>query len=395
MEGGSIPLEIGPVHEVELQRFLGGGGFGLMWKVADRASGRLYALKVIRNVRPGSISEARVRNEVGVAIHSEFVVPAIGLQEWNPTTFLILFEYFDARPLDDLLLEGALGSADKHRILLEVLQGVSDAHRHNVVHRDLKPANVLVCRDGRSRLIDFGISKFKDVNVTGTGDLIGTYPYMAPETFLRGSKYADARSDIYSLGHFFYELAMGQHFWIRRGWRELSDLVHYLSAVPAPTEGIDLSDFSCDFYPGTAAIVRRMVKIAPEERYESVDDILVELGHIPELPPALPDLGLRSPVLIVESGSNRGARTVLGLAGGGCRVMGRFDIAGEDNTISRKHLEFSRQGETYLVRDLASRNGTWLRGVRLEPDGPPAPLRHGDRIKVGDVFLRFAFMRDV
>lgn len=394
MEGGYIPLEIGSVHEVELQTFLGSGGFGLMWKVADRTSGQLYALKVIRNVYPGSISEARVRNEANVPIHSDFIVPVLGLREWNPTTFLILFEYFDARPLDDLLLEGVLDSADKYKILLEVMQGVADAHRHNVVHRDLKPGNVLVCRDGRSRLIDFGISKFKDVNVTGTGDLMGTFPYMAPESFLRGSKYADARSDIYSLGHLFYELAMGQHFWVRRGWHELSDLVRYLSAVPAPTEGVDLRDFSCAFCANAASIVRRMLKISPDERYQSVDDILIELGLIPELPPAFSHLGLRSPVLIVESGSNRGARTVLGLIDGDHRTMGRFDLAGEDNSISRQHLEFSRQGENYSVRDLASRNGTWLKGVRLDPNGPVVQLRHGDRIKVGEVFLRFAFMRE-
>jgi serine/threonine-protein kinase len=123
--------------------------------------------------------------------------------------------------------------------------------------------------------------------------------------------------------------------------------------------------------------------------------VLADFGYLYETSPLPPDdLALRSPVLIIESGTNRGARTVLGLADGERRELGRPDIAGNDHSISRRHLEFSRSADHYFVRDLDSKNGTLLRGSRLEAAGSPIEIRHGDRIKVGDIFLRFVFLHD-
>src|SRR5262249_16618892 len=98
-----------------------------------------------------------------------------------------------------------------------------------------------------------------------------------------------------------------------------------------------------------------------------------------------------SPLLIVESGSNVGARTVLGIDNGEMRGIGRADIAGNEPSVSRKHLEFTREGNRYLVRDVGSKNGTLLGGVRIESDF--VEINHEDRILIGDVFLRFSFFK--
>jgi len=215
---------------------------------------------------------------------------------------------------------------------------------------------------------------------------------MAPELILHGAGGADARTDIYALGHILYELAMGQHFWGRKGWKELKDLVEFLTQDPPPTELIDLSDFRCDFFDTATSVILRMVKNRPEERYASVEEVSLNLGYSALLPATAVDITIRSPVLIVESGTNRGARTVLGLGDGEGREMGRADIAGNDESISRRHLQFSRRGNQYFVRDVGSRNGTMVRGLLLEPGTPPTEIRHSDRIKVGDVYLRFVFL---
>lgn len=394
MVSGRIPVGIGSVAEVELLEFLGGGGFATAWKVADVATRDLYVLKIYQGIKPGSVMVERVKLEAEVRIPSEHIVPALGLCEWDSSTFLILFEYFPGKSLDKLLEAGALTSEQKKQIYKQILIGVSDAHRHNVIHRDLKPANILLGDDGLVKLIDFGISKFKGLGLTLTGEIIGTIPYMAPELLLEGSKVADARADIYSLGHVLYELAMGQHFWARQGWSELKDWVTYLKQIPPPSEGIDLDDFHCNFYSQAHHVLPRMVKINSAERYSSIDEVLSDLGYVPYLPEPPKDLHLRHPLLIVESGSNRGARTVLGLGDGERREIGRADIAGSDTTISRRHLEFNRSSDCYFVRDLGSKNGTMVRGIILDPADPPTEVRHGDRIKVGDVFLRFAFMHE-
>lgn len=397
MEGGRVSLRVGDVEEVELSELLGGGGYGTVWKVFDTATRKPYALKIIQGVTPGSVDERRARMEAEVSIPSEYVVPVVGLREWDARTFLILFEYQKGRSLDKLLREGALDGALKRQVLRETLLGVGDAHRHNIIHRDLKPANILVGDDGHVKLIDFGVSKFKDRRITVDKYAIGTWPYIAPEIIMEGAYLADARSDVYSLGHILYELVVGKNFWTRKGWRELNDLMGFLGRKPAPTEIVELDGFSCDFYANAQDVLRRMVKIDPSERFHKVEDVLTELGEIekPEAPFVPPDAHLRYPLLIVESGTNRGARTLVSIEDGGALVMGRMDVAGNDDSISRRHLEFTRRGSSYFVRDLGSRNGTILRGVALRPDDAPQELWHADRIKIGDVFLRFAFARDV
>lgn len=117
-----------------------------------------------------------------------------------------------------------------------------------------------------------------------------------------------------------------------------------------------------------------------------------DLGYIPNFPEPPTDLHLRYPLLIVESGGNKGAQTMVSINDGACLRLGRAELAGGDDSISRTHLEFSRVSDRYFVRDLASRNGTVVRGICLEKDSP-IEIKHCDRIQVGDVFLRFAFVR--
>ncbi len=311
MVGGRIPINIGSVKEVELQELLGSGGFGSAWKVIDHSTGNLYVLKIIQGIIPGSVEAERVRAEASVSIPSEHIVKVIGLCEWDASTFGILFDYFPCKTLDDLLSSSKLSSDQKKSIFKQILVGVADAHRCNIIHRDLKPDNILVGDDGTVKLIDFGISKFKGKGLTISGAIIGTLPYIPPELLLYGAKVADARADIYSLGHILYELVVGENFWIHQGWCELGDLVDYLKRTPPPTEVIDLKSFHCEFFTKASDVLLKMVKIDPNLRYLCVEDVMSDLGYVPNLPEPPKDLHLRYPLLIVESGSNKGAQTMV------------------------------------------------------------------------------------
>jgi len=394
--GARLLIEIGTVAEIELLAKLGEGATGHVWQVAEVATGQHYALKIIRPIFDASrVPTARIHLEADVRIPSAHVVQSFGLRQWDQDTFLILMEYFHSTPLNKLLQARTLNGEQKRTIFHEILLGVLAAHRSNVIHRDLKPGNVLVGQDGHAKLIDFGFSKFKKAEITMYGYVLGTPGYVAPEMYSSGSsgsKMADARVDIYALGHILYEIAMEEHFWRRRGWSKHNDFIRYLTQEPRPVEAIDLNDFHCDFYPMAREVLARMVKVAPEKRYQSVDEALTDLGHVP--PTESPEVFLScSPWLIVETGSNRAARLPLTLADGASAKLGRADIAGNDESISREHLEFRRQGERYFVRDLGSKNGTLLRGGALVPHAAPVAINHGDRIKVGDIFLRFECAR--
>lgn len=391
MLGGRIPVDIGEIKEVQLLEYLGGGTFGSVWKTVDHATQKLYTLKIIQNIRPGGVEAERVRLEAEVSVYSEFIVPVVGLCEWDANTFLILFEYFHSRSLDHWLGESRLSSEERHAVFNQILWGVADAHRSNIIHRDLKPANVLVSDEAKVKLIDFGVSKFKGRQITLDGQIIGTLPYIAPEILIDGAKNADARADIYSLGQLFYELVTGQHFWSYMGWRELDDFADFLRRDPPPTEIVELDHFNCDFYDNAGEVLRRMVKINPAERFSTVDEVLKFLGLVEETEPTeIPPL--LNPMLIIESGTNRNARTFINIQEGTSDVYGRTDFAGNDESISRRHLEFTRKDSRYFVRDVESKNGTMLSGVSLEPL-TWYEISHADRIKVGDIFLRFAFVQ--
>lgn len=391
MLGGRIPLGIGDIREVELIEYLGGGAFGSVWKVINHETQKIYTLKIIQNIRRGGIEPERVRLEAEVRIHSEHVIPVIGLCEWDENTYLILFEYFHGRSLDGLLAANVLSSEQRHTIFDQILFGVADAHHSNIIHRDLKPANVLVSEDFKVKLIDFGVSKFKGRQITRDGQIIGTLPYIAPEIILDGAKTADARADIYSLGQLLYELVTGCHFWAFKGWREITDFAAYLRRHPRPTEIIELDQFNCDFYTGANDVLVRMVKINPNERYSSIDEILEHLGLAARSEPLKPSQ-VHYPMLIIESGTNRNARTFINLSDGELAVYGRADFAGNDESIGRRHLEFNRQGDKYFVRDISSKNETMLSGMAMK-SGLWYEIQHGDRIKIGDIFLRFALVQ--
>lgn len=394
MQGGKIPLTgIDSEPEVELLDLLGTGTFGTVWKVRDTSSRKLFVLKIIQGIRPDSNLADRVRNEASVSIPSEYIVSVLGLCEWNPSTFLILFEYFPAINLSLYLEKTSPSPEEKESIFRQILQGVSDAHLHNVIHRDIKPDNILVGANLVVKLIDFGVSRFKSKDVTMTGESMGTPLYMPPETFINpeGSKNADARVDIYALGQILYELAMGETFWSHKGLLDLKDFFAYLSQIPKPETCIDCGDFRCDFNPRAKDVLPRMIMIDPMERIASVEAVMEALGYYqPQFLEPLPSLPFSYPMLIVESGSNQGARTLISLESNQKQIMGRADIAGGDRSISSRHLRFTRSGERYLVEDLGSKNGTMVRGLSLRPN-ESIELHHGDRIKMGEVFLRFVF----
>lgn len=115
-----------------------------------------------------------------------------------------------ARPLNLYAREQGLPLAERLELFLKVCDAMSYAHHKGVVHRDLKPSNLLVDQTGQVKVIDFGCARedrgMTSIELTQTGEIMGTLAYMAPEQFERGSRLADARDDLYSLGVVLYEL---------------------------------------------------------------------------------------------------------------------------------------------------------------------------------------------
>ena len=192
----------------------------------------------------------------------------------NGTDFLAM-ELIDGTPLADLLRE-PLPENEVRRLGIQLSEGLSAAHEQGVIHRDLKPANLIVTRDGRLKILDFGIAVSihpeRDADVTRTlstpGLIAGTLPYMAPEQ-LRGMS-VDARSDIYSAGSVLYEMATG-----RRAYPQ-SQSVELIGAIlhQPPTSPATLNLAVTQQLQTT---IMKALEKDPAQRYQSARELRIAL----------------------------------------------------------------------------------------------------------------------
>ncbi|MBX5482135.1 MAG: protein kinase [Myxococcaceae bacterium] len=156
--------------------------------------------------------------------------------------------------------------------MLQLCQALAYIHAHGLVHRDLKPSNVMVDEDRIVRLMDFGLAKFlaDDGSVTGTGRLVGTYRYMAPEQIL--GEPLDARADLYSLGVILYELLSGRPPFDARTPHELWTRVLESEASP-----LQYYNPRVDAY--LSRIAMRLIRKEPDDRFQTAEEVYEALSE--------------------------------------------------------------------------------------------------------------------
>jgi serine/threonine-protein kinase len=201
----------------EILNLLGFGGMGAVYRVRDRELDEVVALKVLRREMARDVDMlARFRQEVRLArrVTHPNVVRTFDLGEHGELRFITM-EYVDGRSLAGILAdEGALSLSRALRVARGIAAGMVAAHAASVVHRDLKPDNVLVTKEGRVAITDFGISRaVAESGLTAaTGIAVGTPAYMAPEQ-VEGVSTVDGRADVYAFGALLYEMLTGKRAW--------------------------------------------------------------------------------------------------------------------------------------------------------------------------------------
>ena len=190
-------------------------------------------------------------------------------------------ELLEGETLRSRLGPGAISPRKAIDYAVQIAKGLAAAHEKGIVHRDLKPENVFLTKDGRVKILDFGLAKLKldgaesgqtDAGTvsggTQPGVVLGTMGYMSPEQ-VRG-KPADKRSDLFSFGTILYEMLAGQRAF--RGDTAADTITAILTKEPA-----DLSQTNKDIHPGLDRIVRHCLEKNPEERFESARDLAFDL----------------------------------------------------------------------------------------------------------------------
>jgi serine/threonine protein kinase len=207
-----MPISLGDhIGDYEVTGTLGAGGIGCVYKVRHSISHRTEAMKVLLPDRPGS-------EEVGERFLREIRVLA-SLDHPNIATLhtafrhdgelIMILEFVEGMTLRARLISGPLLMSQSLEIICQVLMGLAYAHGKGVVHRDIKPSNIMITRQERVKLLDFGLAfQGRASQITRTGLILGSLLYMSPEQVL--GERIDARSDIYSVGVTLYQLLTGK-----------------------------------------------------------------------------------------------------------------------------------------------------------------------------------------
>jgi serine/threonine protein kinase len=196
----------------ELGPRLGTGGMATVYRARDRVLGRDVAVKVLAHGYASDTSFVeRFRREARAAagLNHPNVVTVYDHGADDGSRYIVM-EHVDGRTLAEVLAqEGTLAPERAAAITAGVARALDAAHRRDLVHRDVKPANILLTRDDRAKVADFGIARAAaDAALTATGTVIGTATYIAPEQ--AAGRSVDHRSDIYSLGCVLYEMLAGR-----------------------------------------------------------------------------------------------------------------------------------------------------------------------------------------
>jgi len=198
----------------EILSELGRGGMGIVYKARQIRAGRLVALKTIHAPHlAGSEQIRRFQGEAAAAarLNHHGIVPVYDVGECNGLHYFSM-GFVDGPNLEMKAREQILSCREAAAICRDLAEALEYAHQNGVIHRDVKPHNVLIGPDGKPRLMDFGLAKLIDANqdLTGTGQVMGTAAYMAPEQARGLRTVVEPTVDVYSLGATLYRCVTGR-----------------------------------------------------------------------------------------------------------------------------------------------------------------------------------------
>ena len=248
----------------EIIEEIGKGGMGTVYKAYDSKIREVVALKLLKPEIASDLEIVeRFRNEIKLArqVSHRHVCRMYDIgEEW--LSIYISMEYVAGEDLKSFIRRsGHLNEAKAVGLARQITKGLAEAHRLGVVHRDLKPQNIMIDKDGNAKIMDFGIARSLHTRgVTGTGVIIGTPEYMAPEQ--ADGRDVDSRADIYALGTVLFEMVTGRVPF--EGETPLSIVLKHRSEPPADPQTVN-----AQLSTGLSRVILKCLEKARERRYQT------------------------------------------------------------------------------------------------------------------------------
>jgi serine/threonine-protein kinase len=386
--------------DLELLAELGRGGMGIVFKARQKSLERLVAVKLLLTEYaqdPVRLARFYAEARAAASLDHTNIVQIYQVGECAVGHYFAM-EYVDGRSLEYIIANKRISIESAAAVTAVVADAVHYAHTKGIVHRDLKPANIMIDQTRRPVVMDFGIVKFvgQSSSLTQQGVVMGTPAYMAPEQAGDTADRVGPHSDVYSLGAILYSMLTA-----KPPYEEQTALRTILKVI-----GPNMPPSPRSLQPHVPRplddICMRCLNKDPDQRFESAKELAEALrafratgsfakgqATLPRAK-AMPTLETELPrVYLVASATRKAIKVTPPRA-----IVGRTsecDIIVRASDVSKQHCQIIIEGDTVLVEDLGSANGTFVNDEQVER----APLTHKDRLRVADheFIVRFAKRR--
>ena len=272
----------------QIRSLLGAGGMGQVYLAQDTSLNRKVALKVLpADLASNQDRMRRFKQEATAAasLNHPNIAHIYEIGEANGLNFIAM-EYVDGVTLRDKMRSEDEDLGKLLRVLQHVAEGLAKAHDAGIIHRDLKPDNIMITSDGHAKILDFGLAKLIEPQTTSgseeptilqqhstPGLILGTLGYMSPEQAQGKTKEIDHRSDIFSFGCILFEAITGRKAF---GGQDQIDILNKIIREPVAS----LSSYNPSAPADLQRIVRRCLAKDPEQRYQDIKDVAIELKEV-------------------------------------------------------------------------------------------------------------------